>query len=96
MQKAFLFLENTPSGTGWQIRPVLWAQPNLFTIPLLLEPTPEILEWLSKYECPKFTFGIDGKTNCMQMQRKLGYWPEPILVDIQGSDTFNFNDHIPF
>ena len=78
------------------MRPVLWDQPNHFTIPMYLQPTPGALEWLAKAQVPMWQFDIDGKHNCLAMHRKLGHWPEPFLAEVESVMDHPFNDPIPF
>lgn len=52
--------------------------------------------WLEEHGDPVWVYGYDEYKNAQQLEKRLGYWPEPIDVAEVESVPQWFDDEVPF
>ena len=93
----FLLKELSPLGTGYQIRPVPYRDPDQLTMPLWLPKTSDAVSWLERYGQPEFNPYYGQKGSVIILGQNLGYWPPPYISDyVTFLKDFTFNDEINF
>lgn len=91
---SYLFLEFSPNGGTWSIRPMVMGYHDELTHPMTLNPEPRLLAWLGEHGAVVWEPGLKGEAMLHRMKHQLGYWPNPIDLDVKPLSMVELNDDL--
>lgn len=94
--RVFLFREEKATGTGWQIRPVPWANPDEPLSPRYLPMSTEALIWMVDNRAALYDSALSPQHNVLAWTDQIGRWPEPFEANVQTVAELDFDDDVPF